>query len=108
QLGLKIEGQVNGFPILDSHPPGQHPRAPYYINFQDPAGMPTQSPLVVNGHTWLKIGWEGYDAQKGYGWAGPNIGNATIMLYKYLTGAPDVLASSVIYDDYGRTDTFNW
>ncbi|HVK65361.1 MAG TPA: hypothetical protein VM694_12845, partial [Polyangium sp.] len=32
-----------------------------------------------------------------------------IMLYKYLTDAPvSELQKSVIYNDYGRTDTFNW
>lgn len=108
QLGLRIEGKVNGFPLLDSKPAGQHPRAPYYINFQDPAGMPTQAPLVVNGRTWMKIGWDAYDAQKGYGWAGPYIGNPAIMKYQYRAGAPDVLQASIIYNDYGRTDTFNW
>ena len=109
QLGLMIEGKVNGFPVLDSKPVGAHARAAYYINFQDPQGEPSASPLVVNGHTWTKIGWEGYDANQGYGWAGPYIGDSTIMLYQYLSDAPvDDLQRSVIYDDYGRTDTFNW
>ncbi len=104
-----IEGKVNGYPVLDSKPPGAHPRAGYYINFQDPAGQPTASPLIVNGHEWTKIGWEGYDSKKGYGWSGPYIGDNTIMLYSYISDAPvDDLQRSVIYDDYGRTDTFNW
>ena len=31
------------------------------------------------------------------------------MLYQYLADAPvDELQKSIIYDDYGRTDTFNW
>ena len=107
-LGLKIEGKANGFPVLDSHPPGQHARAAYYINFQDPAAQPTQSPLVANGHTWTKVGWSGYDAQKGFGWAGPYIGNSTIMKYAYVAGVADPLQASIIYNDYGRTDTFNW
>jgi hypothetical protein len=95
--------------VLDSRPPGAHPRAATYINFQDPAGQPTASPLVVSGHEWTKIGWEGYDAKKGYGWSGPYIGDATIMLYQYLADAPvDELQRSIIYNDYGRTDTFNW
>jgi hypothetical protein len=109
QLGAMIEGKVSGFPVLDSKPPGAHPRAAYYINFQDPAGPPTASPLVVNGHEWTKIGWEGYDVKKGYGWSGPHIGDHTIMLYQYLADAPvDDLQRSIIYDDYGNTDTFNW
>jgi hypothetical protein len=109
QLGSMIEGATNGFPLLDSQPPGAHARSAYYINFQDPEGPPTASPLVVDGHEWQKIGWEGYDAAKGYGWSGPYIGNSNIMLYQYQSDAPvDELRRSVIYNDYGRTDTFNW
>ncbi len=47
--------------------------------------------------------------KKGFGWSGPYIGNADIMKYDYLSDAPvDELQKSIIYDDYGRTDTFNW
>ena len=96
QLGLKIEGKVNGWPVLDSKPRGP-PRAAYYINFQDPAGEPTQSPLSVDGHEWLKVGWEGYDVKRGYGWVGPYIGNATIMKTTYLATGPNPLQRSIIY-----------
>ena len=45
---LDARGQArNGCPALDSKLPGAHPRAAYYINFQDPAGEPTANPLVV-------------------------------------------------------------
>jgi hypothetical protein len=109
QLGLMLEGKVNGCPVLDSKPPGAHPRQAYYFNFQDPAGEPKADPLVVDGHTWTKIGWEAYDPKKGYGWSGPNLGDPTIMLYQYLADATvSELQKSIIYDDYGRTDTFNW
>jgi len=109
ELGFLIEGATDGFPVLDSKPPGAHPRAAYYLNFQDPNGPPTASPLVVNGQEWQKIGWEGYDTTKGFGWSGPYIGDSSIMRYQYLTDAPvDDLQRSVIYDDYGRRDTFNW
>jgi hypothetical protein len=108
QLGLKIEGKVNGYPTLDSKPPGAHPSGSYFLNFQDPAGQPTANPLIVNGQQWLKIGWNAYDAKLGYGWAGPNVGDPKIMLYQYVAGAQNELQSSVIYDDYGRIDTFNW
>jgi hypothetical protein len=64
---------------------------------------------VVSGHEWTKIGWDAYDPQKGFGWAGPSIGDPKVMLYQYLADAPvDDLQRSVIYDDYGRTDTFTW
>jgi hypothetical protein len=109
QLGAYLEGKQNGCPVLESKLPGAHPRAVYYLNFQDPAGPPTASPLVVNGHEWTKLGWEPYDANKGYGWAGPYIGKGDIMLYGYVADAPvDELQKSIAYDDYGRTDTFNW
>ncbi|MFO0660472.1 MAG: DUF4091 domain-containing protein [Polyangiaceae bacterium] len=108
QLGSKLEGKVDGWPVLDSKPPGAHAKEPTYLNFQDPAGQPTADPLVVDGHTWQKIGWSAYDANKGFGWSGPYIGDSSIMLYQYLDGAPNELQASVIYNDYGRTDTFNW
>lgn len=109
QLGLMLEGNVNGCPALDSKPEGAHDRAAYYLNFQDPSGEPKADPLVADGHTWTKIGWEAYDPMKGYGWSGPYIGDPGIMLYQYLAGAPvSETQKSIIYNDYGRTDTFNW
>ena len=64
---------------------------------------------MVNGHTWQKVGWEAYDVKKGLGWSGPYIGDASIMLTQYLADAPvDELQKSIIYNDYGRTDTFTW
>jgi hypothetical protein len=108
QLGLMLEKKANGCPVLDSQSAGAHPKGSYFINFQDPSGDP-KATLSVNGHAWTKIGWEAYDANKGYGWSGPYIGDATIMKYQYLADAPvDELQKSIIYDDYGRTDTFNW
>ena len=109
ELGYYLEGKRDGCPVLDSAPPGAHPRAEYRLNFQDPAGPPADEPLVVDGQEWAKIGWEAYDVKKGYGWSGPYIGDASIMLYQYLPDAPvDELRKSIIYNDYGRTDTFNW
>jgi hypothetical protein len=109
QLGLYLEGAVNGCPQLQSTLPGAHPRGAYHLNFQDPAGAPAASPLTVGGHDWLKLGWEPYDPQQGFGWAGPYIGRDDIMLTAYLADAPvDELQRSIIYNDYGRTDTFNW
>jgi hypothetical protein len=109
ELGRMLEGKANGCPVLDSKPPGAHPRAAYYLNFQDPKGPPAADPLSVDGHTWAKIGWEAYEQKSGHGWSGPNIGNPSIMLYKYFQDASvSELQKSVIYDDYGNVDTFNW
>ncbi|MBX3230617.1 MAG: DUF4091 domain-containing protein [Labilithrix sp.] len=108
QLGLRLEGKVNGCPTLTSTGPGARPRGEVYVNFQDPAGDPKADPLRVDGHDWLKIGWDAYDAKRGHGWSGPHIGDANIMKYQYLASAPvDELQKSIIYNDYGRTDTFN-
>ena len=88
---------------------GVHPRAAYYINFQDPQGKPADDPLVIDGHTWAKVGWGAYDAKLGLGWMGPHIGDPKIMLYRYLPNAKvNELHKSVIYNDYGRVDTFTW
>ena len=109
QLGLYLEGAASGCPRLESTLPGAHARGAYFINFQDPAGEPTASPLDVDGHQWKKVGWEAYDPREGYGWSGPYIGHADIMKYQYLDDAAvNELQRSVIYDDYGRTDAFNW
>jgi hypothetical protein len=109
ELGLFIEGKRSGVPLLDSKPQGAHPRGAYYINFQAPTGNPSAAPLLVDGHEWQKIGWDAYAASRGFGWSGPYIGNNSIMLTTYLSDAPvDELQRSIIYNDYGRTDTFNW
>ncbi len=109
ELGAYLGGERDGCPMLDSKPVGAHPRAPYYLNFQDPAGEPLADPLTVNGTDWIKLGWEGYDSDAGFGWSGPYIGDPNIMLTNYLADAPvDELQRSIIFNDYGRTDTFNW
>ena len=109
QLGAMLEGKVDGCPVIDSKPAGAHERKAWYVNFQDPSGEPKQSPLVVDGHEWLKIGWDAYDADKGFGWSGPFIGKPDIMKYQYLADAPvSELQKSIVYNDYGRTDTFTW
>lgn len=109
ELGRYLEGARPDCPALQSTLPGSHKRAAYYLNFQDPAGEPSASPLAVSGHTWAKIGWSAYDPKTGFGWAGENIGKPDIMKYQYLAGATvDELQKSIIYDDYGRTDTFSW
>jgi len=108
ELGAFLGGERDGCPLLDSQAPGAHPRATYAINFQDPAGQPSAEPLSANGHDWIKIGWDAYDGAQGFGWSGPFIGDPAIMLTEYLDAPVDELQRSIIYNDYGRTDTFNW
>ncbi len=106
-IGLKNGGEVSQIPEIK--PKAEHERANeapsnYYINFQDPTNAPTANPLVVNGKTYTKIGWEAYDKDKGYGW----YGNMDHVMYKYLSSGPNELQKSVIYDDWGRQHTFEY
>jgi hypothetical protein len=109
ELGAYLGGERDGCPLLDSQAPGAHPRGTYAINFQDPNGEPSAEPLVVGDQEWIKVGWNAYDPAAGFGWSGPFIGDDAIMLTQYLPDAPvDELQRSIIFNDYGRTDTFNW
>ena len=109
-IGLKNGGEIAVIP--DIQPPPTHPRAVgspgnYYINFQDPAGQPTANPLIVNGHTYLKIGGNDYaaDTSLGYGWyAPPDVHWMTT----YLSSGPNVLQRSILYSDWGRLATFEF
>jgi hypothetical protein len=107
-IGLKNGGEITTIP--DIQPPPGHPRsvgAPgnYYINFQDPAGEPKANPLVVNGHTYMKIGSSNYDAVAGYGWFAPNDVN---WKYGWTDPGPNVLQRSTLYSDWGRLATFEF
>lgn len=108
ELGAYLGGERDGCPLLDSEAAGAHPRGVYAINFQDPAGEPSAAPLVVDGQEWIKIGWDAYDPELGLGWSGPFIGQSDIMLTAYVDAPVDELQRSIIFNDYGRTDTFNW
>ncbi len=109
-IGLKNGGEISVIP--DIQPPPTHPRAVgapgnYYINFQDPAGQPTANPLIVNGHTYFKIGGNDYaaDTSLGYGWYAPP---DVHWLTAYLSSGPNVLQRSILYSDWGRLATFEF
>jgi hypothetical protein len=107
QIGLYLGGESAEFP--SAVPPSGHPRAQgpprsFYINFQDPAGQPLDDPLVVDGKTYLKIGWSLYDAALGYGW----YGDLTQARYAWVPAGPNPLQRSVLYDDFGRIKTFEF
>jgi hypothetical protein len=109
-IGLKNGGEIATIP--DIQPPPTHPRAEgspgnYYINFQDPAGQPTANPLIVNGHTYFKIGSNDYvaDTSLGYGWYAPP---DVHWLTTYLGSGPNVLQRSILYSDWGRQATFEF
>jgi hypothetical protein len=61
-------------------------------------------PLLVNGHEYMKIGWNEYDSELGYGW----FGDMTNAIYTYLDSAPNELQKSIIFDDWGREKTFEF
>ncbi len=50
----------------------------YYINFQDRQGEPVADPLTVDGKTYMKIVWNFYDAELGYGWYGDFNGSGRV------------------------------
>ena len=107
QIGLYVGGETAEFPT--ALPPSQHPRAQgepanYYINFQDPAGPPLNDPLIVDGKTYLKIGWQPYSAALGYGW----YGDFSQAVAAWVPSGPNPLQSSILYDDFGRIKTFEF
>ena len=108
ELGRYIEGSRSTLPVLQVSG-GVHPKGKYYVNFQDLAGSPAADPLVHDGKTYLKVGWEAYDAKKGYGWSGENIGKPAIALSGYddVSGFSEV-QKSYVYDDYGRPNLFEF
>jgi hypothetical protein len=106
-IGLKNGGEITTVP--DITPPGTHPRSlgkagNYYINFQDPSGQPAANPLIVNGNTFMKIGWNPWNDTAGYGW----FGDLSHVKYDYLSAGPNELQKSIIYCDWGRLKTFEF
>jgi len=106
ELGRYIEGKRTSLPVLTKSS-SVRPRGAYYLNFQDPTGQPTASPLVVDGKTYLKVGWAAYDAKTEIGWSGQYVGDPQITRYGYdAVGGFDELQRSYLYDDYGRDNLF--
>ncbi len=106
-VGLKNGNEITAIP--DITPPALHPRAEapaenYYINFQDPSGNPTADPFVVDGKTYMKIGWNTYDQNLGYGW----YGDMAHVMYQWLPSGPNGLQQSILYDDWGREKVFEF
>jgi hypothetical protein len=108
ELGRYIEGKLTSMPVLKVESTGRK-RGAYNINFQDPKGKPTATPLKVGGKTYIKVGWSKYDSKTQLGWSGQYIGNAAIMLYGYdaVSGFNEA-QRSFIFDDYGRDNLFEF
>lgn len=107
EIGRYLSGETSAIP--DLQPPVRHPRAEgppgnYYLNFQDPTGRPADTPLVVDGNTFQKIGWAEYDTGAGYGW----FGDMANVMYEYRPEGPNPLQRSILYDNWGREKTFEF
>lgn len=108
QLGLYIEGTRATLPVLEMQNDAR-PRDAYYVNFQDPSGSPGAEPLEVDGHTWIKVGWDAYDDTAQLGWYGEHVGDPSIALYGYDdVGGYSEVQKSYLYDDYGRDALFEF
>ncbi len=108
ELGRYIEGSRSTLPVL-SVDSGVRPRGAYYVNFQDPGGQPNTDPLVVDGKTYMKVGWAAYDEKLGLGWSGQHIANPAIAQFGFdSTEGYSVVQQSYIYDDYGRDNLFEF
>jgi hypothetical protein len=106
ELGRYLEGSRDTLPMLEVE--SSRPQGAYYLNFQDPAGEPTDA-VIVDGSTYLKVGWGAYDAELGYGWAGEFIDDPSIARYGYDDVAGyDERQRSYVYDDYGRDNLFEF
>lgn len=107
-IGQLNAGEIASLPAI--YPTSTHPRAQgapgdYYLNFQNPAGEPTASPLVVGGKTYLKIGGSDYSAANGYGWYAPP---SVFWAYGWVASGPNALQNSILYSDYGRPAVFEF
>ncbi|MFH2005847.1 MAG: glycoside hydrolase domain-containing protein [bacterium] len=108
ELGLYIEGSRPDLPVLQIESSAR-PRGEYYLNFQDPGGSPAADPLVVDGKTYLKVGWVAYNEDDHYGWYGEFVGDPGITLYGYDdVGGYSEAQKSYVYDDYGRDNLFEF
>jgi hypothetical protein len=108
ELGRWIGGLRSTAPALERE--SGRPRGAYYINFQDPLGLPNP-PVIVDGKTYLPVGWQEYQAgvSPSLGWRAPiNVGS--INLYGYYNGAGDytVVERSYLYNDFGRVSLFEF
>jgi hypothetical protein len=108
ELGRYLEGSRETLPVLEGGDDA-HPRAAYYLNFQDPGGEPSAAPLELKGQTWIKVGWAAWDDELGLGWYGEFIDDAGIALYGFDGGAgADDIERSYVFDDYGRDNLFEF
>jgi hypothetical protein len=120
-IGKKLGGEITTIP--DIQPPVSHPRSlgkpgNYYINFQDPAGLPSTTAtetdpvtgavyryFALEGRNYYQIGPENYDEAAGYGWFAPP---DVHWLTAWLSSGPNALQRSILYSNWGRRATFEF
>jgi len=107
ELGKYIEGSRDTLPVLEVET-NARPRDAYYLSFQDPDGPPTDDPLVVDGNTYLKIGWAAWDDDAGLGWYGENVGTGIVKYGYDDVGGYTEAQKGYVYDDYGRNNLFEF
>ncbi|WP_163339076.1 glycoside hydrolase domain-containing protein [Desulfopila sp. IMCC35008] len=113
-IGQKLGGEIATIPNLT--PSSVHPRsegAPedYYINFQNPTGEPTATPLIVNGNTYMKIGNSEYNTTDGYGWIpAAEVPDSGFYAHwdQWIDPQPKELLGSSVIDSWGRHDVFEF
>lgn len=114
KIGLWLGGEIDTIDNLVPEP--AHQRAAtgarnYYINFQDPNGEPAASPLTVNGKTYLKVGNDLYDPEKGYGWlkaADVPPSGFYGAWDNWIDPEPKELLGSSVINSWGREDVFEF
>ncbi len=112
-IGYYLSGDIASIP--DIAPESDHPRADglpgdWYLNFQDPDGNPTGA-VIVNGHTYMKIGEDLYDPAVGYGWLlAAEVPESSFYEAwdQWYEAEPEPLMTSSIIDNWGRTDVFEF
>ncbi|MCB9644374.1 MAG: hypothetical protein H6728_14980, partial [Myxococcales bacterium] len=108
ELGRYLGKERQDLPLIKSADPTR-PKQSYFINFQAPKGEPKAEPLQVDGKTYIKVGWSKYDEKAGYGWFGPYLDDPKITKTQWLADAPvNELQRSILFDDYGRKNTFEF
>lgn len=100
--------------VAVTNPPSARPRGSYYINFQ-PNGLPP-SPLVFDGKTWIQVDWKTpagawLDYVPGaapfYGWIRDSA-QQQLSTYRLTPTNYNALERSYVFDDYGRSNVFQF
>lgn len=120
-IGLKNGGEIASVPDINpetGHWRSQGAAGKYYINFQDPSGLPTTTSTDTKegleykyysheNTNYLQVGTNNYDENLGYGWYAPNDVNWMMRYDEWFEGTND-LQKSYIYSDWGRKATFEF